>query len=90
MGVGELNLDLRGKPKRGYDVRVHGGVGEATIRLPNDVGIKAEARGGIGQIEMRGLEKRGDRWVNAGHEDADVTIHLNVAGGIGAIRVLVE
>ena len=90
MGVGELDLDLRGKPKRDYDVRVHGGVGEATIRLPKDVGIKAEARGGIGEIEMRGLEKRGNRWVNPGHEDGDATIHLSVAGGVGAIRVLAE
>ncbi len=90
MGVGELDLDLRGTPTRDYDVRVHGGVGEATIRLPKDVAIKADARGGIGDIDMHGLEKRGNRWVNPGHEDAPVTIHLDVAGGVGSIRVLTE
>jgi hypothetical protein len=90
MGVGELNLDLRGNPKRDYDVSIHGGVGEATIHLPKDVGIKATARGGIGDIDVRGLEKRGDRWINPGRENAPVTIHLEVAGGIGQIRLIAE
>jgi len=90
MGVGELDMDLRGAPSHDYDVRVHGGVGEATIRLPKDVGIKAEATGGIGDIDVHGLEKRGGRWINPGHEDAKVTIHLDVSGGVGSIRLLAE
>src|SRR5215471_6537074 len=30
MGVGSIDMDLRGNPKRDYDVRIQGGVGEAT------------------------------------------------------------
>src|SRR5579862_4225467 len=41
MGVGELKLDLRGNPKHNYDVRVRGGVGEANVYLPANVGIDA-------------------------------------------------
>ncbi len=90
MGVGELDLDLRGTPKRDYDIRVRGGVGEATVHLPKSVGIKATAHGGIGDVDVRGLEKRGDRWVNPGHENDPVTIHLEVVGGIGQIHLLAE
>src|SRR3974390_2319316 len=50
MGVGELNLDLRGNPTRDYDVQIHGGVGEANIQLPSNVAISANAKGGIGEI----------------------------------------
>ena len=50
MGVGQLDLDLRGSPQHSYDVRIRGGVGEATVRLPRDVGVTAEAKGGIGSI----------------------------------------
>src|SRR5690242_14354908 len=50
MGVGELVLDLRGTPKRSYDVEIHGGVGEATVYLPKSVGISARTTGGIGDI----------------------------------------
>lgn len=90
MGVGELRLDLRGKPRRDYSVQVHGGVGHATIYLPSDVGVVADASGGIGHIEMRGLEQRNGEWVNPAHEHAPVTIHLNVSGGVGDIQVIAE
>src|SRR5262245_5204995 len=50
MGVGELKMDLRGQPKNDYSVHISGGVGEATVRLPQDVGIYASAVGGIGEI----------------------------------------
>ena len=88
MGVGNLDMDLRGDPKRDYDVEIHGGVGNATVRLPAGVGVVANARGGIGNIDAQGLEKRNGRWVNARHEDAKVTIHLDIRGGVGNITLL--
>ena len=87
MGVGNLDMDLRGSPKRDYDVEIHGGVGNATVRLPAGVGIVADAHGGIGNIDAEGLEKHNGRWVNAQHEDAKVTVHLDVRGGIGNITL---
>jgi hypothetical protein len=90
MGVGELNLDLRGAPKRSYDVRIHGGVGEATIRLPKDVAITARASGGIGDIDVQGLEKRGGAWINSGHERDRVAIRVDAHGGIGEIHLIAE
>jgi hypothetical protein len=90
MGVGELNLDLRGKPKRDYDVHVHGGVGHAVVYLPSDVGVDANATGGIGHISVRGLEREGSRWRNPGHENAPVSIHLDIEGGIGDIELIAD
>jgi hypothetical protein len=90
MGVGNLDMDLRGNPKRDYDVQIHGGVGNATVRLPAGVGIIANAAGGIGNIDTRGLEKHNGRWVNRAHSDAKVTIHLDVKGGVGNIELIAE
>ncbi len=90
MGVGELRLDLRGAPTRDYDVQVHGGIGEATIYLPSDVGVDARASGGIGNISARGLDKRDDRWINPRAEHPPVTIHMDVHGGIGNITMIAE
>lgn len=90
MGVGEVRLDLRGKPTRDYSVDVQGGVGHATIYLPHDVGVIAKAAGGIGNISVRGLEKRGGQYINPAHENAPVTIHLNVEGGVGEINLIAE
>jgi hypothetical protein len=89
MGVGELNMDLRGTPKHDFDVRIQGGVGEATIHLPRDVGIYATGSGGIGEIHTEGLRKQGDHWVNDAYDDAKVRIHVSVEGGIGQINLIV-
>jgi len=90
LGAGKVNVDLRGNPKRSYDVKIQGGVGQATVHLPKSVGISATAVGGIGEVNVSGLEKRNDRWINPGHENAPVTIRLDVKGGIGQIDVIAE
>jgi hypothetical protein len=90
MGVGELNMDLRGAPKHDYDVRIRGGVGEATVHLPRDIGIYASGSGGIGEIHTEGLRKQGDHWVNDAYSDAKVRIHVDVEGGIGQINLVVD
>ncbi len=88
MGVGKLDLDLRGNPKHNYEVRIRGGVGEAMVRLPRDVGVVANAEGGIGEIKVAGLRKEGRDYFNDAYGQSKVTIRLDVHGGIGSIRLI--
>ncbi|MBV8895465.1 MAG: hypothetical protein JO051_03060 [Acidobacteriaceae bacterium] len=88
MGAGQVDLDLEGHPTRSYDVNIAGGVGQATVRLPRNVGVRAEAHGGLGSIEVRGLTKHGDYYSNDLWNSAPVNINLKVEGGIGEIRIL--
>jgi predicted membrane protein len=89
MGVGKMQLDLRGTPKKDYQVEIKGGVGEATIYVPAKVGVVAYAKGGLGEIDAKGLQKRGDRYVNDAYENnAKVSIRLDIKGGIGAIHFI--
>jgi len=90
MGVGQVELDLRGSPARDYNVEIHGGIGQAIVHLPSSVGIVANASGGIGNIDVHGLEKRNGRWTNSAYEHSPVTIHLDVQGGIGNITLTAE
>ena len=89
MGVGRIEADLRGRPKRDYDVKIDGGIGEAVVYLPATVAIVADAKGGIGGIDVQGLHKSGDRWVNDLYENGrnGPTIHVAVNGGIGSIKL---
>jgi hypothetical protein len=90
MGVGRIEADLRGRPRRDYDVKIDGGIGEAVVYLPNTAAIVADAKGGIGGIDVQGLHKSGDRWVNDLYENGRngaPTIHVAVHGGIGSIRL---
>lgn len=90
MGVGQLEMDLRGDPKHDYDVRIDGGVGEATVRLPSTAGVMAEASGGIGSIDVQNLNKVDGHWVNEEWDRAKVHIHLTVNGGVGSIKLIGE
>ncbi len=88
MGAGQVDLDLRGSPTHDYDVEISGGVGQATIHLPAGVGIRAEAHGGIGSIDVSGLTKNGDHYQNDLFDNAKVNVRLKVDGGIGEIRII--
>jgi hypothetical protein len=90
IGAGQVELDLRGHPTRDYDVSVRGGVGQAVVHLPQDVGIWAEAHGGIGHIEVQGLSKKANHWENAAYDQAKVNVHVKVEGGIGQIQLLAD
>jgi hypothetical protein len=79
---------LRGHPTRDYDVEGSGGVGQATVHLPQEVGIRAEAHGGLGSINVTGLEKTGDHYENSLYDKAKVNLRLKVEGGIGQINIL--
>jgi hypothetical protein len=88
IGAGKVDLDLRGKPTRDYDVKITGGVGEVSVQLPQDTGIWAAAHGGLGKIDVSGLDKHGDHWENDLYDKAKVNVRLEVTGGIGKIRII--
>ncbi len=90
IGAGKLRLDLRGTPAQDYSVHIQGGVGEATVYLPKQVGISASASGGIGGISVRGLTKSGDGYVNDAFATAKVKIRLEIQGGVGSINLIAE
>jgi hypothetical protein len=90
MRAGDLHLDLRGTPKKDYSVRVRGGAGDATIDLPKGVGISALAKGGFGDISVKGLHKSGDRYVNDAYDTAVVRVDLDIQAGVGSISLIAE
>jgi hypothetical protein len=90
IGVGEMRMDLRNKPAKDYEVRIDGGIGHAEVIVPTDVGVVAEASGGIGEINVRGMKRDGNRWVTTEYEKGKPTIRLTVKGGIGQIDIRAE
>jgi hypothetical protein len=85
MGVGAMTLDLSGERGRDLDVKVDGGIGHATIFLPDTIGVRAEIDGGIGSVSARHFNKSGHVYTNQAHGKAGVTIDLRVEAGIGSI-----
>lgn len=87
MGAGETTVDLTGDYTRDFDATVEGGVGEATVLLPSDVGARVRAEGGLGQINAEGLQREGDSYVNDAYGESDVTLEVDIQSGIGEINL---
>lgn len=90
MGVGKLDMDLRGTPKHSYDVNISGGIGEATVRVSADAAIYAEAHGGIGGIKIRGLRQEDGHWISPSWDRAENKIRIGIQGGIGQVNVIAD
>ena len=89
MGAGKTTVDLTGDYAESFDASIQGGVGEATVLLPSEVGVKAKAEGGLGKINAKGLEKVGDSYVNDTYGESDVNLSVDVQGGVGEINLKV-
>src|SRR5215204_1148754 len=52
MGAGATTVDLTGSYERDIAATIEGGVGEATVQLPSEIGVRVNAEGGLGQINL--------------------------------------
>jgi len=89
MGAGKSTVDLTGDYAQSFDASIQGGVGEATVLLPSEVGVKAKAEGGLGKINAEGLKRVGDSYVNDAYGESDVNLSVDVKSGVGEINLKV-
>jgi hypothetical protein len=87
MGAGKTTVDLTGDYGQSLEASIQGGVGEATVLLPSEVGVRASAEGGLGKINASGLQREGDSYVNDAYGDSEVTLEVDVQGGVGQINL---
>ncbi|CAN5290508.1 toast rack family protein [soil metagenome] len=87
IGAGQTMVDLTGDYEQDLAASIQGGVGEATIMLPSEIGVRVRAEGGIGKINAEGLDKEGDSYVNDAYGNSEVTVNVEVQGGVGEINL---
>jgi hypothetical protein len=87
MGAGRTTIDLTGDYDQDLVASIQGGVGQATMQLPSEVGVRVEAQGGLGEINAEGLQKEGEAYVNDSYGDSEVTLDVDIQGGVGQINL---
>jgi hypothetical protein len=90
VGAGPANIDLTGDWAGDLDARISGGVGTITLRLPAGVGVMVGVDTGIGAVQARGLTKDAEIYTNDAYGVSDVTLRIDVDGGVGPVRLDVE
>jgi len=87
MGAGKTTVDLTGDYGQDLDASIQGGVGEATVLLPSELGVRVRAEGGLGKINAHGLQREGQAYDNDAYGDSDVNLEVDVQGGVGQINL---
>ena len=87
MGAGKTTVDLTGDYSQDLDASIEGGVGEASVLLPSEVGVRVRAEGGLGKINAEGLQREGDSYVKDAYGESDVSVDVDVRGGVGQINL---
>jgi len=87
MGAGRTTIDLTGDYDQDLVASIQGGVGQATVQLPSEVGVRVEAQGGLGEINAEGLQKEGEAYVNDSYGDSEVNLDVDIQGGVGQINL---
>ena len=86
-GVGDLHVDLGGDAwENSFETNITTGVGEATVILPSEVGVKIKSEKGLGTSNVVGFISQGEGvYVNEAYEEADVILTVNTEIGVGDI-----
>jgi hypothetical protein len=74
MGAGKTTVDLTGDYARDFDATIEGG--QATVLLPSEVGVRTKAEGGIGTINVKGLEWVDGAYINDAYGESDTILSL--------------
>ncbi|GLC88877.1 toast rack family protein [Lysinibacillus piscis] len=90
-GVGDLTVNLGGDWAKSFDTTIESGVGQTTVILPTEIGVKITAEKGIGSLNTDGLiAKENDVYVNEAYDKADVVINIRAEMGVGDVTFTLD
>jgi hypothetical protein len=87
-GVGGANLDFTGEWKQSADIRIRVGVGGVTVQMPREIGVKVEAEKNVfSGLHLEGFSKQDSYYYSENYTRAAIRVSINVAAGIGGLRI---
>jgi hypothetical protein len=84
-GAGTTSLDLGGSWDHDLTVAIEGGVGELSVKLPAEMGVRANMDTALVSVTANGLIKDENGYVNQALGTAPHTLTLNVQAGVGSV-----
>ena len=86
-GMGRVLLDFTGSWTSSAHVVVRMAVGELTLRLPRQVGVKVTMDKFLATFESAGLARRGDAFQSSNYDSAPRHLDLEISTAVGGVRV---
>ena len=87
-GVGSATLDFTGEWKQDADIRMHVGVGEVSVRIPREIGVKVEsAKNFLSGLFLEGFTRQDSYHYSNNYDRASTRVTIHVTTGIGGFRI---
>jgi hypothetical protein len=86
-GMGKVLLDFAGAWTSSSQVDVSMALGELTLRLPRDVGVRITLDNFLASFEPEGLRRSGDSYVTAGYETAARHLDIALRTAVGGVKI---
>jgi hypothetical protein len=84
-GAGTTSLDLSGNWDHDLTATIEGGVGEISVKLPAEMGVRANMDTALVSVTANGLMKDENGYVNQALGTAPHTLTLNLQAGVGSV-----
>lgn len=88
--AGNTTVDLTGQWKNNLDATVTNALGNATIRVPSDVGVRITTHRGLGNITADGLKANGNVYTNDAYGKSAVTLNIDATVNLGNLVMVAE
>jgi hypothetical protein len=86
--AGEAQIDLTGKWKNDLRANIKGGIGEITVKIPENIGTKIEISGILGDVNVpQSFTKNHKSYTNGLFGKTTETLYLDIFGGIGEVNI---
>ena len=86
-GVGRVTLDFGGAWTSSARVSVRMALGETTLRLPRQVGVRITLDKFLTSFEPQGLVRRGTSYLSPGYDQAARHLDIDVTTAVGGVTV---
>jgi len=86
-GIGKVLLDFGGVWSSSAHVAVEMAVGELTLRLPRQVGVRITMDKFLASFEPAGLARRGDAFQSSNYDRASHRLDLEISTAVGDVSV---
>jgi hypothetical protein len=86
-GMGKVTLDFGGAWTAGSRARIRMAVGDLTLRLPRQVGIRLTTDKFLSSLDPAGLVRQGNSYVSPGYAAAPQHLDIELSTTIGGVKV---
>lgn len=87
VAVGSVELDFGGDWTADAALELEVALGRATLRVPDDVGVRIDVRRVLASFSHEGFEKRGEAWYSANWDSAPHKLHVSSRTVLGRLTV---